>query len=220
MKRLCKYLAQLSELLGEGEYVHFSSVTKGSAMLNVDIHNSHYEKVVMHVREAPSGLGTKKRRTAYENLQRLMEEDGTGGVIVDDMNMPLLSFRSYQDKDKPLTITKHGSVQGRLYMVGGKDETVPVRLEGANGETLYCETNTEVAQKLSAYLFKQVRLTGHGMWERSADGRWRLKKLRVEAFRELDTAKASAVLAKLRGIEGLKWAEMDDPHVVAMDLRG
>lgn len=68
MKRLGKYLAQLSELLGEGEYVHFSSVTKGSAMLNVDIHNSHYEKVVMHVREAPSRLGTKKRRIAYENL--------------------------------------------------------------------------------------------------------------------------------------------------------
>lgn len=220
MKRLGQYLSQLSELLGEAEHVHFTSVAEGSAMLNVDIQDAHYDQVLMHIREVPNGLGSKKRLNAYMNLQTLLEEDRTGGAILDDLHTPVLSFKQPQEDEKPLVVSKHGSVQGRLYLVGGKDETVPVRLEGPAGQTLHCEASTELAQKLSGLLFKQVRLTGQGLWERSLDGSWRLKKLKVEAFTELDTSKAGSVLEKMRSLNGLKWAEMDDPHGVARDLRG
>jgi hypothetical protein len=128
--------------------------------------------------------------------------------------------RKWSDDEKPLAVNKAGSVQGRLYRVGGKDETVPVRLEGANGETLHCEASTGIAQQLSALLFKQVRVSGCGAWERLPEGRWRLRKLKIESFQELDTAKASSVLVKLQSLGGLKWAEMDDPHGVAKDMRG
>ena len=37
MKRLGQYITQLSDMLGEVEHVHFESVSKGSAMLNVDV---------------------------------------------------------------------------------------------------------------------------------------------------------------------------------------
>ena len=215
MKRLGQYLSHLSELMGEAEHVHFASVAKGSAMLNVDVNDAHYDKVIMRIREVPNGLGSKKRLNAYENLQRLMEEDGTGGAILDDLNSPVLSFKKWQADQKPLVVSKYGSVQGRLYLVGGKDDTIPVRLEDANGQTLHCEASTEVAQRLSALLFKQVRVTGHGVWERSVDDRWRLKKLKVETFTELDASKASSVLEKMRSLNGLKWAGMDDPHKVA-----
>src|SRR5690554_4959772 len=79
--------------------------------------------------------------------------------ILNDADAQILSFRKRPDDEKPLVVNKSGSVQGRLYLVGGKDETVPVRLEGASGETLYCEASTEMAQQLSALLFKQVRVS-------------------------------------------------------------
>lgn len=219
MRRLGQYLSSLSELLGEVEHVHFTSVAEGSALLNVSVQDAHYSKVLMHIREVPNGLGSRKRLLAYENLQKLMEEDGTGGAILDDVQSPVLSFKKIQENEKPLVVSKHGSVQGRLYLVGGKDDTVPVRLEGPDGQTLHCEASTEVAQKLSGLLFRQVRVTGQGFWERTPDGKWRLKKLKVETFTELDASQASSVVEKMRSLQGLKWAEMDDPHGVARDLR-
>lgn len=120
---------------------------------------------------------------------------------------------------KLLEINKRGTVQGLLYQIGGKDDTIPVRLEGSNGQTLYCEASTEIAQKLSGLLFKQIQVTGQGFWERSVEGQWRLRKLRIESFTELDASKASTVLGKMRSLSGLKWTEMDDPHGSAMELR-
>jgi len=220
MKRLGQYIAHLSDMLGEVEHVHFDSVSKGSAMLNAGIEDLYYQKVLTHVREVPNGMGAKKHRSAYQALQQLMDEDGTGGAILDNTDAQVLSFRKRPDDEKPLVVNKSGSVQGRLYLVGGKDETVPVRLEGANGESLYCEATTEMAQQLSALLFKQVRVSGPGIWERSPEGTWKLKKLKVDSFQELDTAKVGDVVARLQSISGLKWADMEDPHGVARDLRG
>jgi len=169
-------------------------------------------QVLTHVREVPNGMWPKKNQSAYKALQKLMDEGGTGGAILDNSQAPVLSFRKRQDDEKPLVVNKAGSVQGRLYRVGGKDETVPVRLEGANGETLHCEASTGIAQQLSALLFKQVRVSGCGAWERLPEGRWRLRKLKIESFQELDISKASSVLVKMQSLGGLKWAEMDDPH--------
>jgi len=220
MKRLGQYIAHLSDMLGEVEHVHFDSVSKGSAMLNVDIDDLHYQKVLAHVREVPNGMGAKRQLTAYRTLRQLMDEDGTGGAILNDTDAQILSFRKRPDDEKPLVINKPGSVQGRLYRVGGKDDTIPVSLEGANRETLPCEASVEIAQALSSLLFKQVRVSGQGIWERSSEGMWKLKKLKIESYQELDNAKVGDVVGRLQSIGGLKWADMDDPHGVARDLRG
>ena len=220
MKRLGQYITHLSDMLGEVEHVHFDSVSKGSAKLNVDVEDLHYQNVLTHVREVPNGMGARKQLAAYRNLQELMDEDGTGGVILNDTDTRILSFRKRQDDEKPLVVNKLGSVQGRLYRVGGKDDTIPVSLEGAKGETLRCEASIDIARELSSLLFKQVRVSGHGTWERLPEGGWRLKKLKIESYQELDTANVGDVVGRLQAIGGLKWADMEDPHAVAKDLRG
>lgn len=219
MKRLGQYLAKLSDMLGEVDHVHFSSVTEGSALLNMSIDAAHYPQVLTHVRDIPNGLGPQKNCIAYQELQRLMDEDATGGAILDDDQTPVLSFRKRPEANKPLVVSKTGSVQGRLYRVGGKDDTVPVHLTGANGQTLHCEASIDIAQQLSALLFKQISVSGHGVWERSEQGDWRLRKLKIESFHALDDSGASAVLAQLRSVGGLQWAKMDDPHGEAKRLR-
>ena len=220
MKRLGKYIDHLSDMLGEVEHVHFESVSEGSARLNVSVEDLHYQQVLSHVREVPNGTGAKKQLSAYRRLQELMDEDGTGGVILNDTDTKILSFPRRPDDEKPLVVNKPGSVQGRLYRVGGKDDTIPVHLEGANRETLRCEASIEMARDLSSLMFKQIRVSGHGTWERSPDGGWKLKKLKIESYQELDTAKVGDVVGRLQAIGGLKWADMDDPHGVAKDLRG
>ena len=114
MKRLGQYIAHLSDMLGEVDHVHFDSVSKGSAMLNVDIEDLHYQKVLTHVREVPNGMGVKKQLSAYRNLQQLMDEDGTGGVILNDTDTQILAFRKRPEDERHLVVNKHGSVPGRL----------------------------------------------------------------------------------------------------------
>lgn len=219
VKRLGQYLPHLAELLGESKHVHFASVTEGSAMLNVAIEEPYYPRVIAQVRLVHSGQGAKKSQAAYRALRSLMEEDETDGDILDDAQTSVLTFRKQAEGEKPLLVRKNGSVQGRLYKIGGKDATIPVRLEGANGETLYCETTTAIAEQLSGHLFKQVRVSGHGQWARTVEGQWSLRKLTIDSFDLLETNKAGAVVAKLQAIGGLKWSEMDDPHRVAKDIR-
>lgn len=219
VKRLGQYLPHLADLLGESEHVHFASVTDGSAMLNVAIEEPYYPKVITQVRLVHGGHGPKKSQKAYSALQNLMNEDGTGGAILDDTESSVLTFRKQPDDEKTLLVAKSGSVQGRLYKIGGKDSTIPVKLEGTHGETLHCEASTAIAEQLSGYLFKQVRVSGHGQWARTVEGRWSLRKLTIESFDVLETTKAGAVIAKLQSIGGLKWSEMDDPHGVAKDIR-
>lgn len=220
MQRLAQYLAELANMLGAVEHVHFSSVTPGSAMLNVNIDELYYSEVLTSVLEVPTGKGTTRQLTGYRELQRFMEEDGTTGEMLDHLSASVMLFAKCSSNESPLNISKQGSVQGRLYRIGGKGETVPVRLEGTNGETLNCEASTEIAQQLSTLLFQQVRVSGSGTWERTPNGSWKLKKLKVESFQELDSSKLSSVLSKLQAAGGLKWAEMENPHRVAKNLRG
>jgi hypothetical protein len=52
------------------------------------------------------------------------------------------------------------------------------------------------------------------------EGGWRLKKLKIESYQELDMARVGDVVGQLQSIGGLKWADMEDPHGIARDLRG
>ena len=99
-------------------------------------------------------------------------------------------------------------------------KNLSLKLNDCSPETLKCEASTELALQLSGQLFKQVRVTGQGTWERAPEGPWQLRKLKIESFAPLDIAKASTVLAKMQALGGLKWAEMDDPHGLISDMRG
>src|SRR3546814_8053942 len=106
----------------------------------------------------------------------MMEQDRVDGVLqAADAN--ILQFPKAKAAPPPMVVIKQGSVQGRLYVVGGKDETVPVRLEGAGGETLLCEADTALAEQLGKLLFKYVRVHGKGEWESRPHGGWRGRKM-------------------------------------------
>src|SRR5690606_15861863 len=130
-------------------------------------------------------------------LASLMEQDRVDGQLLSATGT-VIQFPKAKRESPPLVIKKRGSVQGRLYIVGGKDETVPVRLEGASGETLMCEANTSMAEELGALLFKHVRLHGLGEWESRPNGGWRLRKLEIHSYQQLETGGLRAALKKLK----------------------
>ncbi|WJN60909.1 hypothetical protein [Pseudomonas sp. SO81] len=218
MARLTDYLCELVELLGHPDSVHFDSVTEGSACLNTHIDDSYYQHVVHRVREAGQNVGPKRAIKAYKRLASLMEEDRVDGILRTD-DAQILQFPKVKSSAAPLVVIKQGSVQGRLYIVGGKDDTVPVRLEGANGETLLCEADTHLAEELGKLLFKHVRVHGKGEWQSRPHGGWRLKKMFIHSYEKLEKSNLKGTVDRIKRAGGMLWDDQEDPHATIHELR-
>ncbi len=219
MKRLTDYLRALSDLCGSESEIHFECVKEGSAQLITQVEDQAFNKVMNQVREVPRGLGTKKAVKAYLTLSDLMQEDRVDGSLLAG-SAKIFHFPRAKNVDQPLKIIKASSVQGKLYSVGGKDSTVPVRLEGADGETLHCEADVALAEKLAPLLFKPVRLTGEGEWQRRTDGSWRLIKLKVSSFVRLEDMSLKEAVKRMKAAGGIGWNENNKAHAEILESRG
>ncbi|MFO3664231.1 MULTISPECIES: hypothetical protein [Pseudomonas syringae group] len=219
MKRLSEYLRELSSFYGSEAEVHFDSVKDGSAQLICRVEDTSYPFVLNQVREVAGGLGAKRPTRAYRKLSDLMLDDRVDGYLKAE-GAQIIQFPKGKLAEPPLRVVKSSSVQGRLYSVGGKDSTVPVKLEGADGETLSCEANVQVAERLAQLLFKPVRLQGDAEWERRPDGSWRLIKLVISSYVKLEDIGFKAAVAKLKAAGGVKWDDMPSPHTEILESRG
>ncbi|WP_425054762.1 hypothetical protein [Pseudomonas abyssi] len=219
MKRLTAYLRALSDLCGSESEIHFDRVEEGSAQLIALVEDQAFNKVMGQVREVPHGLGSKRAGKAYLALSDLMLEDRVDGTLLAG-GAKVFQFPRAKDVEQPLKIIKASSVQGKLYSVGGKDSTVPVRLEGADGETLYCEADVALAEKLAPLLFKPVRLMGEAEWQRRTDGSWRLIKLKVASFVRLEDVSFKEAVKRMKSAGGVSWNENNKAHAEILESRG
>lgn len=118
-----------------------------------------------------------------------------------------------------MVIIQQGSVQGRLYSVGGEGETVPVLLEGSGGENFLCEADTALAEQLGKLLFISIRVHGAGEWESRPQGGWRLRRMSIQSYESLEKISLRSAVAQLKELDGAAWSGMDDPHGVIQSLR-
>jgi len=128
----------------------------------------------------------------------------------------------WREMDEPVVFglcIQEGTLDGKVIMVGGKSDPVPVHIE--QGGTVYnCQAKRDVAGLLGRYLFHcELRILGEGRWTREADGTWTLNRFTIQRFEVLDNAPLSAVVAKLREILGSGWREVADPRSELMGMR-
>lgn len=213
MARLGKYLSALSDLYGSVDAVHFKDVSEGSACLNtwVDNQNSYNAVIQRSISQAATS------GSSYLKLVSLLAQDGFEAKIINQDKVTILEFPSVNE-EAPLVIRKKGRVQGKLYNVGGKDDSAPVKLEGANGETYHCEATPALATKLGALLFKQLRVSGDSEWIKK-DGKWKLKKLIIDSYEVLEKSNLKTAFKALQNASGNQWKEEDDAQAILKALR-
>jgi hypothetical protein len=219
LKRLTLYLHQLSVLYGHEEAVHFDAVKPGSAQLLSKVEEQAFPKVVIRIKEVNAGLGGSRLNAAFKKLSDLMLEDRVDGSLRAE-GAQIIQFPKGKLIEPPLRVIKSSNIQGWLYSIGGRDEFIPVKVEGADGEMMSCEAPKSIAVDLAHLLFKQVRLNGEGEWERRPDGSWRLLKLRIDSFKELKDIGLKAAIAQLKATGGIKWNDMPAPHTEILESRG
>jgi hypothetical protein len=226
MAKLAAYMADFAALLGKDNAVHFDSLAPGSTKIKARVEFEDVPKVTHRLDNFRRGNPPKDavklfaeidNRLANDNAVGLIWIDGADGEAGDE----LLAFPG-RDRPKAQSygpFTQEGSLDGLLISIGGKDESISLRL--LNGDTVYskCETTRSIARELGKHLFEPVRIHGSGRWTRETDGAWTLVSFRATRFDTLDKTSLRDLTAALRAVKGSKWKEMADPLAELADMR-
>ncbi|MDH1321606.1 hypothetical protein N5C39_25045 [Enterobacter bugandensis] len=140
---------------------------------------------------------------AYNRLVDLLSEDGFDGKIFNEHDDVIVKFPTVS-KEIPLYVRKKTTLQGRLDSVGEKDDSIPVKVEGANGETYPCEATPGLAAELGAILFQNIRVHGEGDWE-CKDDIWKLKKLKISSYEKIKKVSFKEAVKSIRSATGYQW---------------
>jgi hypothetical protein len=204
MERLGQYMADLGAMLGEPSEVHFAKLEAGSTVIVHKVKIEALPKVIERVDRVRNGEAEVVHLNAYRALnKRLKEDNGTGRLVVRGTKAPLLLFPGRDAPQPTLSepIVQMGSIDGQLISIGGRDDTVPVRIE--DGDTVYrCGTTRAVARQLAQHLYgAPLRLVGEGRWLRSDDAGWSLELFKILSFEVLDERPIGDVVEDLRRIK-------------------
>jgi hypothetical protein len=203
MARLAEYLADLANLLGEKERVHFRSVEEGSAGLAYDVESVAVPKVRDRVRGARIASAVSEERRAFESIDHRLRKDNSPASLKEkDTGATILYFPGpKRDVDPEYgPFTEQGALQGRIINVGGKRNIVNVNIQD-NERVYYCEASRDVALQLAPLMFNHdVRVRGTGRYLRNADGQWEMLGFRISQFEKLDSKPLGEVVERLRAV--------------------
>jgi hypothetical protein len=216
MSRLADYLADYASLLGFKEHVHFRHVEDGSAAPVALVEMEQDSAVRERVKQAASGFGPIDATRAYAELNsKFAADDGYGEILekIGDHEARIIEFPGKKRQLSPIygPITESAFVQGELKRVGGKEPTIPVHLEDADGKPYYCWGKKSIVKELAPFVFQQVRLYGIAKWQRDENATWQMLDFEIQSFTTLSPETPSSEFAELRAVPGNDWNKFDDP---------
>jgi hypothetical protein len=226
MAKLADYMTDFAALLGKDNAVHFAGLEEGSTKIAAIVEFEDLPKVTTRLHEIRRGNPPKDAAKIFEQIDtRLANDNAVGRIFFDGEQRPASAeLLAFPGRTRPKAqiygpFNQEGHLDGVLISVGGKDETISIRLQ--NGDTTYsnCETNRTIARDLGKHLFEHVRIYGAGRWIREEDGRWTLIRFRIHRFDVLGTDSLSKTVAALRAVPGSEWKHWKDPLAVLDDLR-
>jgi len=223
MARLAEYMQGFAAMLGHEAGVHFDDLRKGSTQLVSRVDHEQIPKVGATLDALMRGEGTPEAIKAQEMIDRLLADDNATGFVFedDDPQAKIIAFPGVT-RPRPLQygpIKQEGTLDGILVSVGGADKTIHIRLQHGDMKYSNIDTDRDTARRLGKHLFEPIRVFGTASWLREEDGRWTLKRFRVESFEALKTDGLRDVLNELRGIEGSEWSDQDGVQVKLRTLR-
>lgn len=218
MARLATYMQQFATLLGSEERVHFSRLRKGSACLVAFPDEQAAPKVRSRLEEVVEGTAQKEALRSSREIDNLLAADNAIGHVEWD-GTRVMEFpgrrRPMQEKIGP--VRRSTSIEGVIYQIGGKDETINVHLRGRDGD-LRAEVSIEMARRLAPFLLLgRIRLFGEGEWYR-VNGKWERHKFTAVDFTVLDKHSLPDALREMQQV--FAGVDADEFAAAMADLRG
>jgi len=207
MARLAEYMRELADVLGEPSAVHFDRLKAGSTVLVSKVDYEAVPKVRARANAVRRGEAPREAQRAYKNINRLLREDNGVAVLQERrLTAVIIRFPGREEPEETFpAIGQHGSIDGVIVRIGGRDQTVHITLESEGEQISGCYTTRQIGKQLGHKLFEPVRLFGRGRWSRDGDGRWTLRDFKVDRFEALKDVSLSSALAEIRSIQA-EWS--------------
>ncbi len=198
MKRLHDYLPHLVEIFGSQDDVHLLRIDEGSAVPCIYPKNRAINRVQQRLLSIKTGYGSRKAYRAIDSVNELLAEDNTSAILRSPSGV-LIEFPGKKGDTDPLIgpVCESCELQGELFQVGGRDETISVYIRSET-EIFICTATRDQARDISQYLFKFVRVSGEGKWIRRENGHWKLVSFVLSTFKHLDNPGLKKTVATLR----------------------
>ncbi|NBC31423.1 MAG: hypothetical protein GVY13_01980 [Alphaproteobacteria bacterium] len=204
MARLAEYMADLAALFSEPASVHFARLEEGSTVLVQRIEVAAFPRVHARLQAIQRGEATADAVRAFASLDRRLAQDNAIALLRGENNTEAIRFPG-RERPKPLhygSFRQHGSLDGILVRIGGKDESVHATLKDGD-QTWRCELTRAMTKEMRGHLYeKPLRVYGEGRWRRDPQGKWTLEQFRISQFEVLDDTPWPETIARLRAIEG------------------
>jgi hypothetical protein len=218
MARLAAYMREFAILLGSEERVHFKKIKKSSACIVAFPDEQSAPKVKSRLEEVVAKTAPKPALKARQDLDDLMADDNAIGYIKED-GTEVIRFpgrlRPAQERIGP--VRRAASVEGQIYQIGGKDETVNVHLRGREGD-IRAEVSIELARKLAPHLLLgRIRMFGEGDWYR-VNGKWERHNFTAVSFTPLENHSITDAIREVQELFG--GVSPDDFAATMAELRG
>lgn len=203
MVRLAEYMKHFADILGEPAAVHFAGLEAGSTVLVSRVEREASPKVKQRVISVRRREGPSDGMRAYRAINRLLrEDDGIALLKEKQAGATVIRFPGREEAEESFpAVRQHGSIDGVVVRIGGKDQTVHVTLDSEDEQIAGCYTTRHIAKELGHKLFEPVRLFGRGRWTRDDGGRWTLLDFKIESFEALADAPLSEALSELRSVK-------------------
>jgi hypothetical protein len=201
MERLTAYLPHLVELFGHKNQVHLLRVDHGSATPCMLVDNSAVPSVNRRIVRIKSGGGSRASYRAMDSINELLAEDETSAELKSPHYGIVIEFPGIKQANDPIVgpISEYADVQGELFQIGGRDETISLYIR--NDQNLFiCTATRDQGRDIAQHLFRSVRVSGMGKWIRTETGRWKLRELVLDRFAQLSKEPLGRSIDQLRAI--------------------
>ena len=210
MARLAEYLADLSVLLGNKEYVHFLRVEEAASSnlaYVVDLPAVPKTTHRLELVRTNSTNAPPEAVKAFANINSKLAEDGAAAEIQSDAEpgntfvFPGRNIVPNESSDAFGPITESGILDGQVVRVGGFDRTIPVHMRSGKVHN-YCTANEDMARKLGPYVLgSPVRVFGEGKWYMENEV-WKRRIFTILDFQPIQDVSLIESIARLRSIPG------------------
>lgn len=215
LERLGEYLVALGKLLGEEANVHFDHLSEGSTVVHASVEPPAVPKVERRIRDVATGEAEASALKAAALIDDMLRDDNATGRLSGGLSNVLYVDFAGRNRPTPVPygpIKQIGVVEGEVFRVEGKDDTVHVGI--MDGQRSYkLIAHASMGQELAS-LFRAglVRFHGEGTWFRHQGGEWELRKFKIDRFEaQLAPGPVSEVVSTLRKIGIGEWSGASDP---------
>lgn len=218
-----EYVADFAELLGRDVAPKYHGITRGSMKIKarvplereIDVKTRGF---LLRTGDAPEDAVRARERIS----RRLGRNHAKRATLLDSAQSKVIEIpveRPASAVPAVPSVTRAGSLQGRIIRIGGKQDLVSVEIQDVDGMIYLCRATRDKARKLAREMFDPVvRVHGSGRWYRTEEGIWRVEDFQIADFEVLDDENFSQSIAALRAVPS-EWKQLDDPHSALEKIR-